>query len=153
MRPAVLMLLSCAAVAGCRGAPGNGQNGQIRMANEHHEALMKLSPGYQRIGIRRAVHDAGYRSHCTDVINTGYQEEYQNLRMWVAECGPQQRSYAVYIAPNGDVQVRDCADAEELKLPVCKGLPPPVADPTVPQVQKGASNEAYRQRPATPDER
>lgn len=151
--PALLLLATCA-IAGCRDvAVGNDQNGQgIHMANEYHDNLMKLSPGNQRIAMRRAIHDEGrYRSWCKDVVNAGYQEEYQNMRMWVAQCTPEDRSFAIFLAPNGDVQVRNCADAEQLQLPACKALPPPVADPTMPRLEKGASDEAYRQHPATPE--
>jgi len=155
---ASLLLISVAALGGCGGGTrtANDQNAQfreIKIVNQHHEDLLKLSPGRQRLAMLRAVRDSGYtQQHCRNVDNVGYQEEYQNMRMWVAECSAQQRSYAVFIAPNGDVQVRNCADAGTLALPRCEGLPPPVEDPTMPKVQEGASDDAYRRRPATPDQ-
>lgn len=148
MRIASLALLSGALLAGCGSRTADMQNDQgIVMANEFHEALMKLSPGRQRLTMLRALRDNRYgREHCIDVTNAGYQEDYQNMRMWVAECGAEQRSYAVFLAPNGDVQVRNCADMgpeKQLPLPSCKALPPAVADPTMPKIEKGAADKAF----------
>ena len=47
-----------------------------------------------------------------------FQQDHDNLKMWTATC--QTRSYAVFLAPNGDVQVRDCKDTAVLKLPACR---------------------------------
>jgi hypothetical protein len=155
IRIAALLLASAAMLAGCGGSAdrsGGGEGGGIRMANEHHDALLKLSPGYQRLAMLRALRDNNYtRRHCLNVDNAGYQEEYRNMRMWVAECSNDERSFAVFIAPNGDVQVRDCADAGTLSLPRCNGLPPPEPDSTLPQVKEGASDNAYKARPRTPE--
>jgi hypothetical protein len=137
MRTAALLLLSVAVLAGCgRKMPNEAdENSGIRMANKYHDDLQNLSPGRQRLAMLRALRDGGIRqSNCRNVANAGYQEEYKNMRMWVAECGNDSRSYAVFIAPNGDVQVRNCADAGTLSLPRCEGLPPPAEDPTMPQV-------------------
>jgi hypothetical protein len=46
---------------------------------------MKLPPDLQRLTMMRAIRDGGYR--CQRVDNAGYQEEYRNMRMWVALCG------------------------------------------------------------------
>jgi len=112
----------------------------ISMRNEHHEQLLQLPPESQRIAMMRAVRRTGNR--CQRVDNAGYQQEYLNMRMWVAQCGVEQKTFAVYIAPNGDVQVRDCAQAGQLELPRCEGLPPPT--PTENMFQEGASDKAYR---------
>jgi hypothetical protein len=34
-----------------------------------------------------------------------------------------------YIAPNGDTQVRDCAEARQLRLPQCRPVTGPSAEP------------------------
>ena len=39
--------------------------------------------------------------------------------MWTARCSDG-NDWAVFIAPNGDVQVRDCAEAATLALPACR---------------------------------
>jgi hypothetical protein len=138
------MLLTAALVAACGEADvaGNGNAPRIRMANEHHEELLRLSPDLQRIGLMRAIRQTGNR--CQRVDNTGYQQEYRNMRMWVAMCGQEQKSFAVYIAPNGDVQVRDCAEAGQLALPRCQPLPPAAPTRGGPQFQEGASDKAFR---------
>ena len=130
-------------LVGCGGERAvNNQAVAISIANPHHEDLLRLSPGRQRLAMRRAILDSRFR--CISVDNAGYQEEYRNMRMWVATCGQEQKNFAVYIAANGDVQVRDCADAGTLSLPRCEGLPPPVADPTMPRFEDGAAGEAVR---------
>jgi hypothetical protein len=135
-----------ALLAGCGGGDygqnlANGQQ-QIRIANKHHDDLLQLPPNGQRLAMMRAVRGTGNR--CQRVDNTGYQEEYRNMRMWVAVCGAENKSYAVYIAANGDVQVRDCAEAGQLALPRCEGLPPPVSDDSGPEFKQGAADNAFR---------
>lgn len=143
MRKAAAPLLAAALVAACGDTEvaGNGNAPRIRMKNEHHEELLRLTPDLQRIGLMRAIRQTGNR--CQRVDNAGYQQEYRNMRMWVALCGEEAKHYAIYIAPNGDVQVRDCAQAGQLALPRCRPLPP--AAPTRgPQFREGASDSAFR---------
>lgn len=90
---------------------------QIEVRNDHHEGLMALSPDLQRLALMRAIRDSGKR--CQRVDAGAYQETYRGLKMWVARCNDE-RSWAVYIAPNGDVQVSNCADAAQLGLPQCR---------------------------------
>jgi hypothetical protein len=120
----------------------NEQERRIRIANKHHDELMALPPNLQRLAMMRAIRNTGNR--CQRVDNAGYQEEYRNMRMWVAVCGVEQKTYAVYLAANGDVQVRDCAEAGTLELPRCQGLPPAVPDQSGPQFQEGAADNAFR---------
>lgn len=147
-RAPVTGLLLCGLLAGCGGgepvdnqAGGNDQEPRIRIANKHHDELMGLRPGLQRIAMMRAIRSTGHR--CQRVDNAGYQEEYRNMRLWVAHCGEENKHYAVYIAANGDVQVRDCEDAGRLSLPRCEGLPPPLPDDT-PVFKEGAADKAFR---------
>ena len=139
-------LLTLSACADGRDAelPSEETNAQeerrISMRNEHHEELLQLPPDAQRLAMMRAIRRTGNR--CQRVDNAGYQQEHLNMRMWVAECGVEEKRFAVYIAPNGDVQVRDCAQAGQLSLPRCEGLPP--AAPTENMFQEGASDKAYR---------
>lgn len=149
MRPreaAGLALL--ASLAGCGGSGNqqagvNAQEPRIRIANPHHDDLLALRPGQQRLAMMRAIRDSGNR--CQRVDNAGYQEEYRNMRLWVATCGEEDKSFAVYIAANGDVQVRDCADAGALSLPRCQALPPPAPDDR-PVFKEGAADNAFRNR-------
>ena len=60
-----------------------------------------------------------------------YQQQYQNLAMWVALCGDG-KNYAVFIAPTDDIQVRDCTEHAQLNLPLCRRVPPMPHDPQTP---------------------
>lgn len=149
MRARTIILGSLLALAACADGrdaelpseEANAQNEQrITMLNEHHEQLMQLPPNAQRLAMMRAIR--GTRNRCQRVDNAGYQQEYLNMRMWVAQCGVEEKMFAVYIAPNSDVQVRDCAQAGQLSLPRCEGLPPAV--PTQNMFQEGAADKAYR---------
>lgn len=144
-----LFLCSLVALAACgdgrdaepSGDEANAQRPRITIRNRHHEELLQLPPDSQRIAMMRAVRGTGNR--CQRVRNAGYQEEYRNMRMWVAECDVEEKMFAVFIAPNGDVQVRDCAQAGQLALPRCEGLPPPAPE-TRNMFQEGASDKAFR---------
>lgn len=149
MRARTIILGSLLALAACADGrdaelPTEEANAQgerrITMRNETHEGLMRLPPDAQRLYMMRAIRAT--RNRCQRVDNAGYQQEHLNMRMWVAECGVEEKRFAVYIAPNGDVQVRDCAQAGQLSLPRCEGLPPPA--PTQNMFQEGASDKAYR---------
>lgn len=149
MRARTIILCSLLALSACADGrdaelPKEEANAQderhISMRNEHHEQLLQLPPDAQRLAMMRAIRRTGNR--CQRVDNAGYQQEHLNMRMWVGECGVEQKRFAVYIAPNGDVQVRDCAQAGQLSLPRCEGLPPPA--PTRDMIQEGASDKAYR---------
>ncbi len=133
-------------LAGCGGGDygaSNEQEPRIRIANKYHDDLTRLPPDLQRLTMMRAIRDGRYR--CQRVSNAGYQEEYRNMRMWVAECEVENKRFAVYLAANGDVQVRDCADAGQLSLPRCEGLPPPMPEPQN-TFKEGAADNAFRNK-------
>ena len=149
-----LILAGCEAPADRPAANGSTRTGQssdaaadqnqhIRIANEYHERLSALRPGLQRLTMMRAIRDAGNR--CQRVDNAGYQQEYRNMRMWVAVCGVESKSWAIFVAPNGDIQARDCADAGRLSLPRCEPLPPPVPNEQ-PMFKEGAADNAFKTR-------
>jgi hypothetical protein len=122
----LVALAACEAPSPVDAPRDNSVTPEIKIANDYHEQLMRLAPRYQRLAVKRAIVQSSLR--CTRVDNAGYQQEYRNMRMWVGHCDPENKSFAVYLAPNGDVQVRNCADAGELALPRCQGLPPPLPD-------------------------
>lgn len=136
---ALLLLAGCG--GGDRDVAGNESEPRIRIANKYHDDLTKLPPGLQRLTMMRAIRDGGYR--CQRVDNAGYQEEYRNMRMWVAVCGVEKKTFAVYLAANGDVQVRNCEDAGQLSLPRCQGLPPAAPDERE-VFKEGAADKAFR---------
>ena len=116
-----LALTGCIATAACEsGAPPDNRT-QIKVANPGHEALLKLTGLNQRLALMRALRDNGRR--CTRVDGARYQEDYRGMVMWVALCSDQ-RHWAIFIAPNGDTQVRLCTDLAQLRLPECQPVEP-----------------------------
>ena len=112
--------------AGCGGEPEGERAPAIKIANPHHEQLKALTPDMQRLGVMRAIRDNGKR--CRRVEATAYQQDYRNMVMWVAMCDDG-RHWALFIAPNGDTQVRECEHARQLNLPQCR----PVTGPGAPR--------------------
>jgi hypothetical protein len=93
----------------------------LKTANTYSDQLKAMTPLYRNLGLWRAVRDAPER--CKKLDNGAYQQEYKTMAMWTAHC-TDTGQWAVFIAPNGDVQVRSCADAAVLGLPACRPLPP-----------------------------
>jgi len=131
----MMRLFLCAASAlalvacGDAAPPANDAAPAIRIANPGSDRLKALSPLNQRIGLVRAIRASGKRCRRVDAL--GYQEEYRQLAMWVALCDDG-RHWAVFIAPNEDVQVRDCLQAQQLGLPLCRPVAPLPPDPNAP---------------------
>ncbi len=127
------------AVSGCgdTSAP-NAHAPAIKIANPGSDRLKTLSPLNQRIGLMRAVAGSGKR--CRRVVGLAYQQQHGDLAMWVVLCG-QGGNWAVFIAPNDDVQVRDCRETVQLGLPACRPVPPLPADPTAPPGTQVSANE------------
>ena len=126
-------LAACAAlvllVAGCDDGAPTDNTTAIRVANPHSDQLKSLSPLNQRIGLMRAIRDSGRRCRRVDAL--GHQQHYEGMEMWVALCDDG-RHWAIFIAPNADVQVRDCAEHARLGLPVCRPVAPLPPDPNFP---------------------
>ena len=127
-------LLALAASACDGGGAERQQRGPTKIINPYHDQLKALSPFMQRLTLMRAIRDNGNR--CQRVEGGRYQEDYRNLAMWVALCNDA-RYWAVFIAPNGDTQVRQCTEARQLGLPQCR----PVTGP-------GASQDTNTTAPA-----
>ena len=126
---AALSLGLALAACGDTSPPANGA-AQINIANEGSDRLKALSPLNKRVGLLRAINQSGFR--CRGGVLTGaYQQQYQNLAMWVALCADG-KNYAVFIAPTDDVQVRDCTEHAQLSLPACRRVPPLPRDPQSP---------------------
>lgn len=107
----------CVAVAACESGEQPANRTQIKVVNPMHDQLLRLSSLNQRLALMRAIRDNGRR--CTRVDGARYQEDYRGMVMWVALC-EDSRHWAVFIAPNGDTQVRACADMDQLNLPQCR---------------------------------
>ena len=88
--------------------------------NPFSDRLAQLNELQRNAALRRAVLDSG--QYCKRVEWSARQQQHKNLVMWVARCNPG-GDKAVYIGPDGSVQVRPCADSATLKLPACR-VPP-----------------------------
>lgn len=114
---AVAALAGCITVAACESGEPPANRTQIKVENPMHEGLLKLNGLNQRLALMRAIRDNGRR--CGRVDGARYQEDHRGMAMWVALC-EDARHWAVFIAPNGDTQVRNCADMDQLNLPQCR---------------------------------
>ena len=109
-------------LAGCEdGAPERNVT-QVVAANPQSDQLKALSEPTRHLGLYRALRDNGQR--CKRVDRGAYQQQYKSMAMWTAHC-TDSGDWAIYIAPNGDVQVSQCRHAAELGLPACQAGPIP----------------------------
>jgi hypothetical protein len=127
------------ALSGCGDTtPPNAQAPAIRIANPGSDRIKALSPLNQRIGLRRAIR--GARETCSRVVGLAYQQQHRDLAMWVALCAGG-HNWAVFIAPNEEVQVRDCRETAQLGLPACRPVAPLPPDPMAPEGTEVSANE------------
>ena len=91
----------------------------LTVGNPYHDRLFALGELQRGAALRSAIRTA--RESCDRVEAAAFQQDHENLKMWTASC--QSRTYAVFVAPNGDVQVRKCTDLASLKLPPCRAEP------------------------------
>lgn len=113
-------------LAACDGGSNGGETTttkQMRPANEFADRLRSLSEFNRGLALRRAVQDTG--QPCKRAVASASQEDYKNLSVWTLRCTDGE--YALFIAPNADVQVRTCADVATLGLPECR-LPEAAAE-------------------------
>ena len=118
MHGKLLTIIAASLLAGACGDSSEPTAPQrsISVRSEQQEALHKLSGPYRDIALRRAIYDGG-RS-CKTVTKSGYVQEYGNLSMWTASCADN-RSWAIFVGPDGSAQVRDCKELAQLKLQAC----------------------------------
>ena len=120
MRAFLTAALASAALAlgGCDGGDAPEREvTKMKAANPGSDQLKALSEQNRNLGLYRAIRDG--RQRCKRVDQAAYQEEYKNMAMWVARCSDT-GEFAVFIAPNGDIQVRQCRHAATLGLPECR---------------------------------
>ena len=118
MHGKLLTIIAASLLAGACGDSSDPAAPQrsISVRSEQQEALHKLRGPYRDIALRRAIYDGGRA--CKTVTKSGYVQEYGNLSMWTASCADD-RSWAIFVGPDGSAQVRDCAEMAQLKLPAC----------------------------------
>jgi len=88
----------------------------VNPANPFNARLLQLRLADQRGALDRAIVDDGQT--CGRLTNSAYRGPYGNLGMWVGRCKPG-GDFAIFVGPDGSVQVRPCADLKGLKLPEC----------------------------------
>ena len=112
-----VLLFASLGVAGCeQGEPPENVT-EIRIANPHSDELKALPTQLRHLGLMRAIRDSGKR--CKRVEAGAYQQDHRGMAMWVALC-EDGRHWGIFIAPNADVQVRECKDMDVLELPQCR---------------------------------
>lgn len=99
-----------------------------RIANRPQEKMLRASDSDRRIALVRAIRATGNRCPLRVEPNPVHQGDYEGMALWTARCDNNEQ-YAVFIAPNEDVQVRNCRDMAQLRLPACHALP--AAEPRV----------------------
>jgi len=115
MRAGWMIALVSMSAAACDKQPTTPRT-PIVVRSEAQDRLHKLNDLDRAIGLKRAIYDAG--EVCKRVVTSGYVTEYQNLSMWTASCDDE-KSWAVFVGPDGTAQVRPCKDLAQLKLPAC----------------------------------
>lgn len=120
MRYPLPLLLSALLLAGCEDGAPDPERKKVVAANPVSDQLRTMTPLYRNLGLRRAIVDSNQR--CKRVDDGAYQEQYKTMAMWVARCSDS-GDWQIFIAPNSDVQVRQCRHAEQIGLPACKALP------------------------------
>ena len=111
-------------LAGCDDGSPERNVTRVVVANPMSDQLKTLSEPTRNLGLYRAIRDNGQR--CKRVDRGAYQQQYKTMAMWTATCSDS-GDWAIYIAPNGDVQVSQCRHAAELGLPECKASGAPAS--------------------------
>jgi hypothetical protein len=116
----ILCVAALPALAACDDGAPPAKRRSIVAANPYQEKLVALSELNRSLALRRAVQDSG--EACKRIDRSGYQGMYKSLHMWTARCS-EGGDWGVFIAPNGNVQVRSCEHLKQLGLPECRFEP------------------------------
>jgi len=115
----VLVAAPALLLAACGGASEQPATNQpdIAVRSEEQNALHQLTDMNRDIALKRAILASGLR--CKRVVRSGYVTEYKKLSMWQADCDDN-RSWGIFVGPDGSAQVRPCSDNARFQLPECK---------------------------------
>lgn len=137
----LIIIAAAAGLVACGGEdsrrdPGSGvTEPQIAVRSAEQDRLHELDEMGRNIGLKRAILDSGLR--CRRVTGSGYVQEHNKLSMWTATC-EDDRSWAIFVGPDGSAQVRPCTDMAKFNLPECRIA----ADPTGRASRAAARNGA-----------
>ena len=92
----------------------------IMVRSEAQQRLLDLNALDRAIALKRAITAQGLR--CERIVSTGYVTRYKDMDLWTATCDDE-RQWALFVAANDSVQVRLCADNEQIGLPACNIQP------------------------------
>jgi hypothetical protein len=112
-----LLALGLLSACGDGDQPEQRKTTVMRAANPISDQLKGMTEIYRYLGLRRAITDSGQR--CKKVDRGAYQEEYKTMAYWTAHC-TDTGDWAVFIAPNANVQVRQCRHMQQLGMPACR---------------------------------
>jgi len=117
-RPRALSLaLAALPVAACNQSQPSAPQTKIEVRGPEQDRLTKLDAFNLSIALKRAIFDLGYK--CQRVEKAGFVGKYKNMDMWTAHCSDG-RDWAVFAAPDGSVQARDCKDLAGTDVPQCE---------------------------------
>ena len=116
LRVLTLALASLTAAA-CNQSQPSAPQTKIEVRGPEQDRLHKFDAFNLSIALKRAIFDLGYK--CQRVERAGFVGKYKNMDMWTAHCADG-RDWAIFAAPDGSVQARDCKDLAGSDVPACK---------------------------------
>ncbi len=111
------LALATFAAAACNQSQPSAPQSKIEVRGPEQDGLHKLDAFNLSIALKRAIFDLGYK--CQRVEKAGFVGKYKNMDMWTAHCSDG-RDWAIFAAPDGSVQARDCKDLAGNDLPKCE---------------------------------
>ena len=117
----VTMALAVAAMTlgGC-GSPPPAKPAESPKPDAAYRAkLLALTPDQRDTVLFKAI--AANDGACPEVQKSGYQQDYKDMTMWVAQCALT-GDWAVFVNGGGYAQTRQCDQEKQLGLPECKPL-------------------------------
>jgi hypothetical protein len=95
---------------------------KMRIRNKTHEDIVALPDHLRRVALIRAIRETGNRCPKRVEPNPVHQGDYRGMALWTARCDDN-RQWAIFVAPSGHFQVRNCEQMGRLDLPACRELP------------------------------
>lgn len=109
------------ALAGCGDGGETTRTEQIAIANPYHDALLQAAEFNRHATIRAAI--ARNRQPCERVLKSAHTGRHKNLQLWTVRCESPRGGgyrYGLFLAPDGQTQVRSCQAMRTLGLPACR---------------------------------